>query len=302
MIDFVDVGPDLLGECPLWDGATRRLYWIDIDGRAVRALRPAERTVSSRRLPGRPGSIALTPDDGVLLVSSEHEVGLLEWDSGEYSSWVELEEPASGNRMNDGRCDPHGRFWVGSMFERSAAGRFTGMLHRLEPSGAAATIDRRVGIANGLAFSPDGRHMYFADTLRRVVWAYDYSEGGERSNRRVFSDFAGLPGAPDGACVDETGCYWIACVGGWAVARLTAKGDVDRIVELPVEKPTMPAFGGSDLGRLFVTSIGPGASSTLGDAAPQPNAGRLLTLDVGVSGLEEHRFGGRPLERSNHRG
>ena len=98
--------------------------------------------------------------------------------------------------------------------------------------------------------------MYWADTLHETVWAYDYDlAGGERRNERVFLDFTPLPGRPDGACVDESGCYWIACVGGFAVLRVTPDGRVDRTVELPIRRPTMPAFGGADLGTVFVTSI-----------------------------------------------
>ena len=133
--------------------------------------------------------------------------------------------------------------------------------------------------------------MYWADTRRCMVWAFDYDVStGRRSHQRPFLDFDLLPGLPDGACVDADGCYWVACVYGWAVLRATPDGVVDRIIELPVEKPSMPAFGGVGLDTLYVTSISSGGSAP---AAPdQPLAGALLAIDVGVIGLTEPRFAG----------
>lgn len=301
-IEVVGTEPDRLGECPLWDGRTTTLYWIDIDGKAIHSLDAANR-LSSHSLAGRPGSIALTDDEQMLLMSMEHEVGMLDWRSGRFTAWVALEDAGTGNRMNDGRCDPEGRFWVGSMYERASERLFTGMLHRLEADRTSTIHERGIGVSNGLAFSPDGATMYFADTLVRTVWAYDYdSDTGARTNQRVFSDFSGLPGRPDGACVDAEGCYWIACVYGWAVARLTPRGTVDRIIELPVEKPTMPAFGGPGLGTLFVTSISAEGSISGGPDPAQRNAGKLLAIDVGATGRQEPQFARSPLERSNTKG
>jgi sugar lactone lactonase YvrE len=176
------------------------------------------------------------------------------------------------------------------MFDPPSAGRFTGMLHRIDPNGAIATVRSGVGVANGLAFSPDGRTMYFADTPRETVWAYDYDVAtGDAAHERVFLDFGPLPGRPDGACVDEDGCYWIACVYGWAVIRVTPQGRVDRRIELPVERPTMPAFGGPAMATLFVTSIGdrPAKPSAVGEREP----GGLFAIQTGARGLVEPRFG-----------
>ena len=143
-----------------------------------------------------------------------------------------------------------------------------------------------VGVANGIAFSPDGTRMYFADTIARTVWAHAYDPAtGALGPEWVFSEFQDLPGSPDGATVDVEGCYWIACVFGSAIARITPHGEVDRIIELPVDKPTKPAFGGDDLDILFVTSIGGGASHPRYDE-PGLN-GCVLAVDVGVRGLPE---------------
>ena len=149
-------------------------------------------------------------------------------------------------------------------------------------------------VTNGLAFSPDGRTFYLADSAApvRTIWACDYEPAsGEIGERRVFVDTHGLAGRPDGGTVDADGCYWMAGIGGWQLVRFTPKGVVDMIVDLPVEKPTKPAFGGADLGTIYVTSIGSGLSE--GTEARQPQAGGLFALRVpGVQGLPQPRFAG----------
>lgn len=280
----------LLGECPLWSDLEARLYWIDIDGRAIHRYDPATGVDEQRSVPGRPGSIALTSVPGRLLLSIEQSLAFFDWESGSCRTWRALEPGGTGNRLNDGRCDGSGRFWVGSMFDPAAARRFSGMLHRVEPDGRTTTTRTGVGVANGLAFSPDGATMYFADTHRETVWAFDYDvASGDASDERVFLDFSGLPGRPDGACVDQDGCYWIACVYGWAVLRVTPRGAIDRQIDLPVEKPTMPAFGGPGLSTLFVTSIGGDGSQP--SPAGQRNPGGLFAIETGTRGLAEPRFG-----------
>jgi sugar lactone lactonase YvrE len=282
-----------LGECPIWSPADARLYWVDIDGRTVHRYDPATGLDEARPAPGRPASLAITGTPGRLLVAIEGRLAFFDWRSGEWRDWIALEPEGVGNRLNDGRCDPGGRFWVGSMFDPAAAGRSSGMLHRVEPDGTAVTVKSAIGVSNGLAFAPDGRTMYFADTHRDVVWAYDYDVGsGEATNERVFLDFGSLPGRPDGACVDEAGCYWIACVYGFMVLRVTPAGAIDRQITVPVEKPTMPAFGGSELSTLFITTIGGGASHPVDQT--QSDAGGLFAVETGVRGMPEPRFEGGP--------
>ena len=279
-----------LGECPLWEPAEDRLYWVDVDGRVVHRFDPATGSDERRSVPGRPGSIVRTDVPGRLLVAMETEVVWLDWQTGTVTPWMTVETPGTGNRLNDGRTDPAGRFWVGSMYERAAAARFAGWLHRIDVDGSFEAMRGGVGVANGLAFDRERERMYFADTLVDTVWCYDYNlDSGEARNEAVFVDFAGMPGRPDGACVDTDGCYWVAAVYGWAVMRFTPDGELDRTIELPVQAPTMPAFGGSDLATLFVTSIGSGASRRM---EPSPVApGSLLAIDAGVAGRVDVPFG-----------
>ena len=280
-----------LGECPLWSAADGRLYWVDIDGRAVHRFDPESGLDEQLPAPGRPAALALTPTSGRLLVAIEGRLAFLDWHTGEWRAWIGLEPEGTGNRLNDGRCDPAGRFWVGSMFAPASAGHSTGLLHRVEADGTAVIVRSGIGVANGLAFAPDGRTMYFADTPREVVWAYDYDvELGEAHDERVFLDFTSLPGRPDGACVDEDGCYWIACVFGSTVLRVTPAGVIDRRISLPVAKPTMPAFGGPDRSTLFITTIGGGGSHAADPG--QPDAGGVFAVETGYRGLPEPVFAG----------
>jgi len=226
----------------------------------------------------------------------EGGLGFLDWDDGTWTDWVRLEAEGRGNRLNDGRTDPAGRFWVGTMFDPAADNQATGSLYRVQPDGTTSVMRTGIGVPNGLAFSPNGRTMYWADTHRDTVWAYDYDAAtGEASNERVFLDFATLPGRPDGACVDAEGGYWIACVYGSAVLRVTPDGVVDRQIAVPTLKPTMPAFGGPTLSTLFVTSIGGGGSHAAD--ADDPEAGGLFAIDLDVRGLADPMFAGGPGRR-----
>lgn len=279
----------MLGECPVWSGAEQVLYWIDIDGRRIHRFDPVSGNDAQRTVGGRPGSIGLTPERGRLLLAAEHEAGDFQWETGAVEPWIQLEPAGTGNRMNDGRVDPAGRFWVGSMFERTAERRSTGMLHRVDADGTVTTHRRGVGVSNSLAFAPDGATMYWSDTPTSTVWSHDYDpETGQPGPARLFADFADLPGRPDGACVDDSGAVWIACVSGGALVRIAPDGALDRVVSVPVASPTMPAFGGADLGSLFVTSIG--SSTSVSAPANAPLDGAVLALDVGVRGVPEPVF------------
>ena len=282
MIDVLDAAPHQLGECPLWDERLGVLYVIDIDGRCVQRFDPSADAWETRPLAGRPGSIAITPDPTVLLVATEDDIGWLSWGSGAFEDWITVDTGGASNRLNDGAVSRDGRFWVGSMHEDATD--TSGLLYRIDGDATVHQERSQVGVPNGLAFSPNGSTMYFADTLRDTVWAFDYDmDSGVAARERVFLDFADLPGRPDGATVDVDGCYWIACVFGNAIARITPAGAVDRVIELPVDKPTKPAFGGTALDVLFVTSIGGGGSHR---ESARPN-GQLIAIDVGVSGLPE---------------
>ncbi len=293
-IERVSESPAQLGECPVWSGTEAVLYWADIDGRTIHRHDPSSGSEERRELPGRPGSFVLTETIGRLLVAMEHELVWLDWAGGAIEPFVALEPAGTGNRLNDGRCDPAGRYVVGSMYADTRAGKTTGVLHRVSVDGRIETLRTDIGVTNGLGFDAERGRMYFADTPTEQVVVCDYDPAtGDRSNERLFLDYADLDGKPDGACVDADGCYWSASVYGWAVIRVTPDGVVDRRIELPVQKPSMPAFGGSDLSTLYITSIGAGGTVPSEPGVDGFTPGDTLAIDAGVQGRPEPVFGHR---------
>ena len=253
---LVDSGT-LLGECPVWDVKENVLYWIDIDGHKINCYDPSSCNNETRKLPFKAGSLAIRKQGGLLLAMSN---GFYNYDFKNEileSRECDPEPDRKDNRLNDGRCDPGGRFWVGSMNDlRRIQGQYEGNLYCYHPDGECVSQNLPVGVANGLAFSPDERYMFFADTMRETVWRFDYDKDqGKIRNQQVFLNLKNLSGKPDGACVDADGCYWLAHIYGWKVARYTPKGKLDREIQLPFPKPSMCAFGGSKLDTLFITSI-----------------------------------------------
>ena len=293
-ITALDAPIAALGESPVWCPEEVILYWVDIDGKTIHRHDPATGTHGTRSINGRPGSIALTSTPGRLLIASEHRLLELDWDTGAVTPFVDLEAASTGNRLNAGCCDSSGRFVVGSLCADTNAGRTTGTLHRIHHSGEVETLRTHIGVTNGLAFDVTRNRMYFADTPTERVLVFDYEPStGALSNQRLFFDYHEYPGKPDGACVDADGCYWSASVYGWALLRITPDGDVDCRIELPIQKPSMPCFGGANLDTLFVTTIGAGGTipSETGRDGFEPGA-TLAIEGLGVKGIVEPRFAG----------
>lgn len=298
MVEIAAVGSEIasLGECPVWSVAEQVLYWEDIEGRAIHRYDPQSRTTETRELPGRPGSFVLTEAPGRLLVAMETDLVWLDWTSGALSRFVSAEDADTGNRLNDGRCDPAGRYVVGTMHPEPELGHAQGSLYSIDSERSVDVLETDVIVPNGLVFDPVRERMYWTDTPRRTIWMWDYDlDTGTRRNKRTFFDYGahdGVRGLPDGACLDAEGFYWSASVYGWAVTRIDPDGAVDRVIELPLQKPSMPAFGGADLSTMYVTTIGDAGlkPSEPGRDGFQP--GQLLSLEPGVRGVEEPRFPG----------
>jgi sugar lactone lactonase YvrE len=297
------IGPRaVLGECPIWDPRLGALFWVDIDGRCVHRWDWEADALAVHSLAGRPGCIALTASPGTLLVAVEHSIGLLDWTTGAVHWQLELAIAEPTTRLNDGRVDRSGDLWIGTMHVPASDERYIGSLFHVSADWTATEVLTGVGVANGLAFSGDSRSVYFADTLRLAAWRFELVAPGVLGDRTPFVEFSsvGLPGRPDGACVDAEGCYWIACVHGSAVARITPDGAVDRVVAVPARRPTCVAFGGPALDTLFVTSIGGGGDYPVFD--DEADAGRVFALDVGVTGIAEVVFGGDVADMTAHEG
>lgn len=279
-------GADRLGECPLWDERERMLWWVDSRWPALKRFDPATGAVMMQVLPEVVGSIAFR-DRGGLLAATKSGLHLLDGSGGALEPMANPEAHLPENRFNDGRCDRAGRFWAGTMCD--ARRDPAGSLYRFDADFACTKLRNAIIIPNGLAFSPDNRTMYFADTNRHTIWAWDYDlASGAATKERVFADTG--EGRPDGSCVDADGGLWNAQYGGGRLVRYTPTGKVDRVVDVPVANPTCCAFGGDDLGTLYVTTATQRLSPE--DLAQQPLAGSLLALRPGVKGLPEGRFAG----------
>lgn len=279
---------NILGEVPVWDVATQALWWTDIEGKLIQRLDWATGEVSRWSVPERLGSFALR-ETGGLVCAFESGLAFFEPETGEIEWIARPESDRPGNRFNDGKTDRHGRFWAGTMDDRLSDR--TGALYRLDPDLSVHRMESGVGISNALCWNPDDTKFYFADTLMQEIWAYDYDAGsGSISGRTVFASTHDEPGQPDGSTIDAEGFMWNAQWDGWRLVRYAPDGHVDRVVELPLQKPTSVMFGGPDLSTLFVTTA---IWDLTGDAlADQPMAGSLLAIDVGVRGLPETRFKG----------
>jgi sugar lactone lactonase YvrE len=282
---------DILGEVPRWCERTQQLWWVDVRRPALQSYEPATGRYAARRL--HPdlvtGSMALREGGGFLLATGS---GLYLYGPDTAQAPRRIAHPEEGKpgmRLNDGRCDRRGRFWVGSMHD--VRREPMGTLYRVDADlGCHAMLDGFV-LPNALCWSPDDRNMYFADTHNQVVWVFDYDiDDGAISNRRVFKDWTHQAGRPDGATVDAQGFVWCCMVATGHLVRLAPDGRVDRAIQLPVTNPTCPAFGGDGLATLYVTSHS--QRFTPEQHAAEPLAGALLRLDVGVRGLPEPRFAG----------
>lgn len=274
------------GESPVWDDKASRLWWTDIPGRTLHRLDPETNLHDTFAFPGRVGSFAVRQSGGLVL-AMEHGFCFYDPQTGAISTLAEPEAHLPNHRFNDGRCDRQGRFLAGSMnLARDGA---AAKLWRLGGDASVTAVADDCTIANGLGFSLDGKTMYWVDGGRRQVFSFDYdTASGTPTNRRLWIDDAIAPGGPDGAAIDADGCYWSARWMGGCVVRFTPAGKVDRIIQVPVSRVTMCAFGGSDLKTLFITTATEGMTEA--EHKAEPLAGGLFAVRPGVAGLPETRF------------
>ena len=290
---------DQLGESPFWHPQERKLYWVDIPGRRLRRTDAGGETVQSWAMPMEPGCIAPIRGGGLVIALRDGVYRAREWE-GELVLVARFGHDVSTTRFNDGKADPFGRFWAGTMYEPRDAR--TAQLYSIDLRGAnkdgKPVIELKAGdnvIANGLAWSPDARTVYWSDTTGHVIHAWDWdAQSNEMRNRRVFHQFAPKPpgwtpgepgygGRPDGAAVDAQGNYWSAMFEGARLVKISPSGQLLDEIALPVRCPTMPCFGDDDLRTLYVTS-----SRYLRPAAELqqlPQSGCVIAARVDVPGL-----------------
>lgn len=274
-----------LGESPVWVPERGHLIFVDITERKLYRYDPLAKAIEHVNVDEDIGCVAVARGGGYV-AGMRSGVWLLKESGAKRRKLVSNPEDQSSSRFNDGRVDPEGRYLSGTLDETKKLGKAA--LYRCDSRGLVR-VDKDIMTSNGLAFSPDGRTLYFSDTPRFVIYKYDYDPAtGEASNRR---DFARLEptatdrGRPDGAAVDAEGCYWSSQYEGSRVDRFDPAGKLMSTHALPVRCPTMPAFGGADLKTLFVT--------TARDKSPPPGVGaggQVYSLRVAVPGIPNPLF------------
>lgn len=290
---------DTVGESIVWDDRSRRLVWVDIIGKRIHRLDPADGTHELWQAPDFPTSIGLRNDGGAI-VGLMHDVRLWDFDA----EWLDLATPEPEmplNRLNEGAAAPDGSWWVASMRNNFlpdgtplATTERTGAYHRIDPSGKTTLLlPPTHGIPNTMAWTDDGRFLT-ADTTTNEIRAHRIAADGGLADPEPFA--SGFPrGLPDGSCLDDEGFLWNCRVlGGACVVRFAPDGSVDRVINLPCSWPTSCTFGGPDLSTLYITSAR--FTMTPAHLAANPLEGALLAVSPGVRGRPCHRFGGTPAD------
>lgn len=274
-----------LGEGPHWDARGQKLYWVDIEGKTVHRFDPANDAHDACKTPAMAG-FAVLDGNGKLVAGLQDGFYRLDFSTGSADMLVQPRYADADNRFNDGKCDRRGRLWAGTM-NNLDHGKPTGALYRLDERGLHEHATN-IHISNGTGWSPDNKTMYYTDTVRRVIWQYDYDiETGAADNRRPFVEFSGA-GRPDGLTVDSQGRVLTALWPGWCVEIYAPDGKLDGKIELPVPQVSSCAFGGGDFKTLYITTAFSGMSAEKRREAPL--SGHIFALPMDVPGLPEVPF------------
>lgn len=296
--------PSGLGESPFWHPDEQMLYWIDIPGKQLHRCNVFMGTVQSWAMPSEPGSIAPARSGGLVIALRDGIYRAREW-GGELRQLMRAGHDTATTRFNDGKADPLGRFWAGTMYE--PRDKSTAELFSLDCRGGRAPVVERKAddaiIANGLAWSPDAATVYWSDTPRHIIRAWNWD--GERNTMtqpRVFAQWPGKPegwlpgvadmpvygGRPDGAAVDAEGNYYVAMFEGGRMLKLSPAGALLAEFAVPARCPTMPCFGGDDLKTLYLTTARYNRPEQ--ELRDYPDSGCVFSMQVEVPGLPVNFF------------
>lgn len=274
-----------LGESPIWDSTGKLLYWVDIYNHRVHQFNPATGEKGFFDVGDVVGAIATAGADRLIMLL-RHHLAFLNTQTGVVTPILEIESNLPDNRLNDGKCDPQGRFWFGSMcsIEKPQAS-----LYRYDKDGSLHLMETGLTISNGLGWSPDQKTFYLTDSPQQKIYAYDFNSiTGNITNRRIFVDLTHESFYPDGLTIDSEGHIWSAMWNGWYVIRFNPKGEEILRIKLPVQVPTSCTFGGEDLQTLYITTASVGLSQAEIDKSFY--SGDLFALQTDVTGLPTNTF------------
>ena len=277
-----------LGECPVWSAAEQVLYWVDINAPSLNRFDPVTGGNDVMPMPESIGCFALR-EAGGFVVALRGGVWLARADGALDRKIADAPYDPAHHRFNDGRCDPQGRFFAGSMNERRDVN--SASLLRIDADHRVTRVLGDIMISNGLAWSPDGRTMYHADTPTLSVRAYDYDAAtGTPAKPRVFAQWTGETDRPDGGAVDSAGNYWTAFYRGGKVLQLSPLGATLEVFAIPAMCPTMCAFGGPDRKTVYVTTARQHRDAD--ELARFPQSGGIFAMRADVPGIPEPSFAG----------
>ena len=279
----------LVGEGPIWDADANVLWWVDIMSSELYAYDPQTGENREWNVGQHVGTVVQRASGGLMLALRD---GFAAFDpgSGKLEMLADPEAHLPGNRFNDGKCDPGGRFWAGTMAYEDHSDQ--GSVYRMDTDHGVHKMIENIGVSNGIIWSLDAKTMYYTDSLDYAIRAYDYDVGtGGISNERIIIDFPQEMGIADGFTIDEEGMLWVAHFGSSRVRRWNPDtAAVLSEIELPTASITACAFGGPNLDQLYITCATLGMSDA--EKAQQPHAGGLFVAEVGVRGLPSDKFGG----------
>ena len=296
-----------LGEGPVWDERSQRLYWVDIYNHRVHQFNPETGRNRFIDVGETVGAIALVEsskatdqtDSEHLIMALRHGLAYLDLGTGHVTPITTVEPDKPLNRFNDGKCDPQGRFWFGSMSRNGKEGSLyryghtASLTNNIDDSSGKNTtltqVESGLEISNGLGWSPDNRTFYLTDSPLQTIFAYNFDEEtGTIGDRRVLIDLTHESFFPDGLTIDNEGCLWVAMWDGWCVVRFDPTGQEMSKIQLPVQRPTSCTFGGKDLKQLYITTASVGLSET--EIETSFWSGDLFCVETGTTGLPSHRF------------
>ena len=280
-----------LGEGPIWDSRRNVYWWIDIVGKQLFRLDPSTKTNDQWNLNLMPGTVVVR-ESGGLMLATQDGFQAFDIESGRLATILDPEANQAANRFNDGKCDPAGRFWAGTMRIENHMEIATGALYSLDRNHSVVKHLDDVGVSNGIVWSQDATRMYYADSPKRTIFGFDYDlDSGHIRNRQTVFFADDEMGFPDGMAIDRDDKLWVAFWDGWCVAQICPNsGKVLTKIALPVAQVTACAFGGRDHSQLLITTAAVGLDT---DArASQPLAGDLFVANPNACGLAQPRFVG----------
>ena len=278
---------NILGEGPLWHPTEQHLYWVDIDRMALYRSHKDLSGFTHTQFNTKIGAFGFRKDTGFILATSDGFANCDTLESTPEVLWNPLPN-RHGVRLNDGKVDPQGRFWAGSIDKDQSCGA----LYRLDPDHSQHTLLQHIGISNGIDWSPDQKIMYYTDSMQSTIFVFDFNpETGAIHHQRPFiqtpKDHRDI--VPDGLCVDAEGCIWSAQWNGWQVIRYNPQGKPIQHVKVPAQHVTSCCFGGKNMSQLFITTARSGFADK--DLAGQPHAGDVFIYETDTQGQAANFFG-----------